>query len=260
MIRVLIVDYQPVAKAHAEYVGRVPGFEVAGQARTGAEALRQLGRTEIDLVLLDMYLPDMHGLDLTRSMRAAGHSADVIAVTVARDLSVIRAAVAYGIVQYVVKPFTFRTLHDKLEHYRQYRDRAAKGQRFVTQHQVDDLLASLHGAAPSGLPKGIGMESLDAVVAALESSGTALSAAQVAEVVGASRVTARRYLEHLAEAGLAQRQARHGRPGRPKVEYRLRPATPATRHAGDLTANQLRSDRPRSEEARLHTWTRGRTQ
>ena len=225
MIRVLIVEDQPVAaKAHAEYVGRVPGFEVAGQARTGAEALRQLGRTEIDLVLLDMYLPDMHGLDLIRSMRAAGHWADVIAVTVARDVSVIRAAVAYGIVHYVVKPFAFRTLHDKLEHYRQYRDRAAKGQRFVTQHQVDDLLAGLHGPASGDLPKGMSRESLDAVVRALENAGTALSAAQVAEVVGASRVTARRYLEYLAEAGLAQRQARYGTAGRPEMEYRLRPA------------------------------------
>jgi response regulator of citrate/malate metabolism len=226
VIRVLIVEDQPVAaEAHAEYVGRVPGFEVAGQARTGAEALRQLGRTEIDLVLLDMYLPDMHGLDLIRSMRAAGHSADVIAVTVARDASVIRAAVAYGIVYYLVKPFAFRTLHDKLEHYRQYRDRAATGQRFITQHQVDDLLAGLHGAASMDLPKGMSRESLDAVVAALDNAGTALSAAEVAEVVGASRVTARRYLEYLAGAGLAMRQARYGTAGRPEVEYRLRPAT-----------------------------------
>jgi response regulator of citrate/malate metabolism len=224
VIRVLIVEDQPVAAAaHAEYVGRVPGFEVAGQAMTGADALGQLARAEIDLVLLDIYLPDMHGLDVIRSMRAAGHSTDVIAVTVARDATVIRSAVAYGIVSYVVKPFALRTLHDKLEHYRQYRDRAAAGQRFVTQHQVDDLLAGLRSAAPE-LPKGVSRESLDAVVAALKDAGVALSAAQVAEMVGASRVTARRYLEYLAEAGLALRQARYGPAGRPEVEYRLRPA------------------------------------
>lgn len=222
MIRVLIVEDQPVvAEAHAEYVGRLAGFEVAGQARTGAEALRLLGRTEIDLVLLDIYLPDMHGLELVRSMRAAGHSADVIAVTVARDLSVMRAAVSFGIVHYVIKPFTVRTLQDRLEHYRAYHTRVTSGHHIVSQHQVDDLLTTLRGAGSTDLPKGMSRESFDAVAAALETSGVALTAAQVAGVMGASRVTARRYLEYLVEVGLAVRHARYGA-GRPAVAFEWR--------------------------------------
>jgi len=225
-IRVLIVEDDPVAAdADAVYVGRLPGFTVVGQARTGAEALQLLRQTAVDLVMLDIYLPDMRGLDVVRAMRATGHTADVIAVTSARDLAVVQGAVTYGIVHYLVKPFTFNTVRDRLERYRAYRDQMAGSEPVAAQHEVDHLLASLHGADRVDLPKGMSRESFDAVVAALKGSaaGTGMSAAEVAEVLGASRVTARRYLEYVAEAGLAVRQARYRGAGRPEVEYRWAP-------------------------------------
>ena len=120
--RVLVVEDEPVAlEAHAAYVERVPGFAVAATAATSHEALRALQSTEVDVVLLDMNLPDRHGLDVIRAMRAGGHRADVIAVTSARDLDVVRAAVSLGVVQYLLKPFVFATLRDRLEAYRAYR-------------------------------------------------------------------------------------------------------------------------------------------
>src|SRR4051794_20735835 len=84
------------AHAHVMYVGRVPGFVAVGKASTGAEARRVLERAPIDLLLLDLHLPDVHGLQLARSLRAAGHHADVVAVTSARDLAVVREGVSLG--------------------------------------------------------------------------------------------------------------------------------------------------------------------
>jgi response regulator of citrate/malate metabolism len=228
-IRVLVVEDDPVAvDAHAVYVGRLPGFVVAGQARTGGEALRLLGQTDVDLVMLDIYLPDMSGLDVVRAMRGAGHPADVIAVTRARDLAVVQGAVTHGIVQYLVKPFTFATMRDKFVRYQEYRSRISASSPVAAQHELDALLSSLHGADRVDLPKGMSTESFDAVVAALKDAGpgVGMSAAEVAEVLGASRVTARRYLEHLAQAGLAMRQARYHSAGRPEVEYRWRGSQP----------------------------------
>ncbi len=96
-IRVLVVEDDPVAAdAHIMYVGRVPGFTAVGTAHTGAEARRLLDRTRVDLLLLDLHLPDVHGLQLARSLRAAGYQADVIAVTSARDLAVVREGVSLG--------------------------------------------------------------------------------------------------------------------------------------------------------------------
>ncbi len=221
-IGVLVVEDEPVAAdAHRTYVERVPGFVVRGVALDGGGALRQLSdaSSKVDLVLLDMHLPDIHGLDVVRAMRTAGHRADVIAVTSARDLEVVRAAVSQGVVQYLLKPFTFAALRDKLERYAAYRLQFA-GDVAVGQHEVDRVLGTLRGNDPSSLPKGMSPDSLDAVVAVLRPTAEGLSATEVAAALGASRVTARRYLEHLAETGLAIRSSRYGSAGRPELEYR----------------------------------------
>ena len=222
-VRVLVVEDEAIAaQAHAEYVGRVAGFEVAGIARSGVEALRHLGQdSAVDLVLLDMHLPDVHGLDLLQRMRQDGHLCDVIAVTSARDLDVVKRAVAQGVVQYVLKPFTFAGLRTKLEQYSAYREQLVASGSEVVQGEVDQLLGLLRPAA-SQLPKGLSAETLRLVTERLRASDDALSASEVAETAGTSRVTARRYLEHLADSGLAERQSRSGRSGRPEVEYRWR--------------------------------------
>ncbi len=220
-IGVLVVEDEPVAAdAHRAYLERVPGFVVRGVVHDGAGAIRVLGdpSSAVDLVLLDMHLPDLHGLDVVRAMRTAGHRADVIAVTSARDLEVVRAAVSQGVVQYLLKPFTFAALRDKLERYAAYR-RQLEGDVASGQHEVDRALAMLRGIDPSSLPKGMSLESMDAVVGVLRPSGASLSAAEVAAAVGASRVTARRYLEHLANSALVVRRSRYGGTGRPEVEY-----------------------------------------
>jgi len=221
-IGVLVVEDEPVAAdAHRAYLERIPGFVVRAVVYDGAGAIRLLGdpSSAVDLVLLDMHLPDLHGLDVVRAMRTAGHRADVIAVTSARDLEVVRAAVSQGVVQYLLKPFTFAALRDKLERYAAYRHQL-EGDVASGQHEVDRALATLRGTDPNSLPKGMSLESMDAVVSVLRPSEASLSAAEVAAAVGASRVTARRYLEHLADAALVVRRSRYGGTGRPEVEYR----------------------------------------
>ena len=166
MLRVLVVEDEPVAAAaHAEYVRRVPGFDLAAVATTGQEALRVLKHQPVDLVLLDMNLPDLHGLDIVRSMRSAGHSTDVIAVTSARDLDVVRRSVSLGIVQYVLKPFVFSTLRERLESYARYRDQLAGDEVVASQQAVDRLLSQPRSGVTAGnpLPKGLSTESLEAV-------------------------------------------------------------------------------------------------
>lgn len=222
-VRVLVVeDEELTAEAHASYVGRVPGFELAGVARSAGEAARFLeSDPAVDLLLLDMHLPDGHGLGLVQRLRAKGRLVDVVAVTSARDAEVVRHAVAQGVVLYLLKPFSFATFRGKLEQYATYRDGLAAAHADLAQDEVDRLLDPLRASAGGlDLPKGMSPETLSAVSAAVrDASPGGRSASEVAEVVGASRVTVRRYLEHLADTGLVVRRPRYGGGGRPEVEY-----------------------------------------
>ena len=107
-IRVLVVEDEPIAAAaHAAYIGRLDGFTLAGSAPDGQSALRLMTELSaagqpVELVLLDMNLPDLHGLDIARRMRAAGLFADIIAITAVRELNIVRSAVATGVVQYLI--------------------------------------------------------------------------------------------------------------------------------------------------------------
>lgn len=219
-IRTLVVeDDVVIADAHREFVERVPGFTVVGVAHSGGEALRIVSGTPVDLVLLDFFLPDMGGLDVCRAIRASGHSADVIAVTSARDLATVRSAVSQGVVQYLLKPFAFATLRDKLDRYADYHRQMASSGEAGDQVEVDRALAVLRGSSGPSLPKGMSPTTLTAVVEELRAASAPLSASEVGEAVGVARVTSRRYLEHLVEQGLAERSARYGHAGRPEHLY-----------------------------------------
>jgi response regulator of citrate/malate metabolism len=222
VIRVLVVEDEPVAaEAHQHYVDRTPGFVTAAVAGTGAAALEALRRTAVDLILLDMNLPDTHGIELCRRIRGAGVDVDVLAVTSARELTTVRAAAVHGVVGYLLKPFTYPALRDRLVAYADYRARVTGGGDAAGQADVERVLDTVRATGPAPLPKGMGRDTLDAVVAAVRSAG-GLSAAEAGERIGASRITARRYLEYLAEAGLVDRLPRYGGAGRPEHEYRWR--------------------------------------
>lgn len=220
-IAVLVVEDDPVvAEAHASYVGRVAGFAVSGIAHTARDALRHLDREPVDLVLLDMGLPDLPGLDVVRTMRGHGHGADVIAVTSQRDLDMVRSAVSLGVVQYVLKPFVFPTLRERLESYRSYRETLVGAAEADTQAQVDSVLARLRPAAATpSVPKGMTEDLLARAAAAVREAGEPLSAAELGDALGVSRVTARRYAEHLVDSGRARRGNRYPGVGRPEVTY-----------------------------------------
>ncbi|SNS22549.1 Response regulator of citrate/malate metabolism [Geodermatophilus saharensis] len=222
MIRVLVVEDEPVAaEAHRTYVDRTAGFGTVAVAGTGAAALDALARTPVDLVLLDLHLPDASGLELCRRIRGAGADVDVLAVTSARELATVRAAAVHGVVGYLLKPFTYPALRDRLVAYAEYRSGLTAGGEAAGQAEIDRVLGAARPSRSAPLPKGMGRETLDAVVAAVRRA-RGVSAGETAEVIGASRITARRYLEYLAEAGLVERVPRYGGTGRPELEYRWR--------------------------------------
>lgn len=220
MIRTLIVedDYR-IATIHRTFTEQVAGFVVVGEARSATEALTLAERLRPDLVLLDIYLPDGSGIDVLGALRGPGrHPVDVIAITAAKDVDTLRAALQGGVVHYLVKPFQFNAFREKLESYAALRARLADlGE--VEQGDVDRLYGMLRSSA-TPLPKGFSATTLDLVVRALREDEIDSSASDVARRTGISRVTSRRYLDHLERTGAVELTLRYGVAGRPEHRYR----------------------------------------
>jgi response regulator of citrate/malate metabolism len=220
VIRVLIVDDDfMVARVHTGFVARVEGFEVVGTAHTGAEAVTTALRTTPDLVLLDLYLPDRFGLDVLSDLRRSGSDCDVIVITAAKEVDAVRGALRQGVVDYVLKPFGFPDLRERLERYAAQRD-LLHGGEVTGQDDIDRVLTRSGATGTSTLPKGLSPETVTLVSTALREAPGTLSASEAAERVGISRVSARRYLEYFVSTGRAAVTLKYGTTGRPERRYR----------------------------------------
>lgn len=224
MISTLIVedDYH-VAKIHAAYVRKIPGFAVAGHAASAAAARSEIDRLTPALVLLDLYLPDGNGLDVIRETLArAGRRPDFLVITAARDVASVRAAMQLGTVHYLVKPFSFAQIEERLVAYRDLHARLARTTE-AEQHEVDALYRLLRG--PAQPPKGQSGPTMAVIREFLQAAHRDVSATEVAEQIGISRATAQRYLAELARQGKIELRLHYGATGRPEHRYWI--ATPA---------------------------------
>ena len=222
-ISTLIVDddYR-VAAIHTAYVDRVNGFHSAGQAHTAAGAIDAVHALRPELVLMDVYLPDGDGLEVIRRLMETRDHPDFIVITAARDINTVRTAMQLGAVHYLVKPFGFDALRERLESYLSLRQQLA-GLDDAEQADVDALYGLLGGQSPAPpMPgKGHSATTLELVRNAVKSAATDVSAAEVAETIGVSRPTAQRYLMYLTRHGIVRLQLRYGAAGRPEHRYTM---------------------------------------
>jgi response regulator of citrate/malate metabolism len=226
-VNVLVVDDDfMVAKLHSRYVSATEGFRVVGVAHSGAEALRAAERLRPELVLLDIYLPDMDGVSVLRELRAAEERdgggrqpADVLFITAARDAATVRSALRAGALHYLIKPFNQAALQEQLRHVASLRTRLDQLDE-ARQEDVDRIF----GTRPPGsreLPKGLAAHTAELVERILREHQGDLSASECAEAGSLSRVSARRYLEYFVETGRVKVTLRYGGAGRPERRYRL---------------------------------------
>jgi response regulator of citrate/malate metabolism len=219
VIRTLIVDDDPTAVSiHREYVDRLPEFAAVATTTSGTEAVQLVDTLRPDLVLLDMYLPDLPGLEVLRALRASGRPpVDVIAITSAKNVDVLRGAMTLGVVHYIVKPFGFRAFRERLENYAAARSRLAVAQA-PGQREVDRIFALLRSGSDDMLPKGISAATLKVVIDSLRTAER-MTAGELATQAGFSESVARRYLKFLSDAGNVEYHPRYGSAGRPEHLY-----------------------------------------
>ncbi|GAA4389411.1 response regulator [Tsukamurella soli] len=225
-VRILVVDDDfRVAALHAGVVDAMAGLTAVGSARTASEARAVLADTPVDLALVDVYLPDGSGIDLVREIRC-----DAFVLGAANDSSTVRAGIAAGALVYLIKPFDNAELARRLAAYTAYRRILDAPQ--VTQAQVDAALSVLRSDPPTARRDDAVSVTERRVVAALTDAGGPLLADEIAERVGVSAGTARRYLADLVRSGVLAMELQYGSTGRPRQRYRLGARTDNPRETG----------------------------
>lgn len=214
---VIVEDDIGIAEIHRRNLDKIDYVEVIGIAASKEEATTLLDVLNPDLVLLDIYLPDGNGLDILRELRQKELSPDVILITADKDVNTLQEAMRGGVIDYLLKPVIFSRLEESINKY------LSQKQQFINrvdidQSMADAMLNSTSSATISRLPKGIDGVTLEKV-RQLFTNKNQLTADQAGELIGASRTTARRYLEYLISSGELSADLSYGSVGRPERTY-----------------------------------------
>ncbi len=220
MYQVLIVEDDPmVAMINEKYVQKHSQFAVAGICRDGRAALDFLAVHQVDLLIMDVFMPQMDGFETLRQIRKQKISVDVIMVTAANERESLEEALHLGIVDYLIKPFTFDRFRMALDKYISHMD-ALKDLDTLNQKSIDFIIDTTRKKSGDLHPKGIQEKTLQLIVAQMKAApGVWLTGDEIAERVGLTGVTVRRYLNYLTDAGIVTGEMNYSTGGRPCMRY-----------------------------------------
>ncbi|WHX60906.1 response regulator [Peribacillus frigoritolerans] len=219
---VIAEDDFRVADIHEKFLKNFDEIEVVGKAVNAKKTLRILEQKSPDLLLLDVYMPDQLGTDLLPDIRKKFPNVDIIMITAATDKEQLEKALHYGVENYLIKPVEMKRFNQVIEEYLK-KVHLMKSKQEIDQDFVDLILKKGSSVLESNdgqdLPKGVDEITLAKVIEVLEASDIGLSAEQVSGQIGASRTTARRYLEYLISVKKCKAEVVYGVVGRPERRY-----------------------------------------
>ena len=220
MYKVLIVEDDPmVAMINEQYIKRNKNFQLVGKCKDGAAALEFLEQNSVDLIVLDVYMPHMDGLETLRTIRNRQIPVDAIMVTAANDRSSVEEALHLGIVDYLVKPFTFDRFQMALEKYISQTN-AFRDFDTLNQKNIDYIIDNSRKKSEDAFPKGIQEKTLLLIMEYLkDNADNWFTGDEIAEQVGLTGVTVRRYMNYLAESGRVTAEMNYETGGRPCMRY-----------------------------------------
>lgn len=218
---VIAEDDFRIADIHEKYLSTFDEIDVVGKALNGEQTLELIKLKQPDLLILDVFFPDMMGTDLLPLIRKDFPKVDIIMITAATDKVFIETALNYGVIHYLIKPVNRERFDEVISEYIKRHSILMSNQE-INQTYVDLLFGKSFDQKMkknSGLPKGIDEITLEKVQAVLLTKRMGLSAEEVAKEIGASRITARRYLEYLSSINEAKAEVVYGIVGRPERKY-----------------------------------------
>ncbi|ANN35743.1 response regulator (plasmid) [Bacillus thuringiensis serovar coreanensis] len=224
MIKVLIVEDDPmVAMLNTHYLERVGGFELVQAVNSVKSAVEILEKSRVDLVLLDIFMPEETGFELLMYIRNQEKEIDIIMISAVHDMGSIKKALQYGVVDYLIKPFTFERFKEALTIYRE-KLTFMKEQQKISQSELDSLILQKEKREPTvtkELPKGLTKQTLQLIWQKIESlNGRVFTTDEMAQLVGISRVSIRKYVMFLTDIGVLENEMMYQHVGRPVSKLR----------------------------------------
>ena len=221
--KVLIVEDDPmVAMINEQYVCKNPLFKVAGTCRNGQEALDFLETNCVDLIVLDVFMPYMDGIETLKKIREKKIAAEVIMVTAANDSNTIEETMHLGVIDYLIKPFAFERFQVALEKFVSHHT-ILKANTVLDQSCIDNMISNSSvqtiNINQNELPKGIQKKTLALIEDYFSQNSGWQTVGMIAEKLGISIVTARHYMNYLEEQGFIVADINYSTGGRPSILY-----------------------------------------
>ncbi|MCQ2593158.1 MAG: response regulator [Treponema sp.] len=221
---VLIVEDDPmVSMINEQYVLKCADFSIAGTCRNGQEAVDFLKTQNADLILLDVFMPVMNGIETLKKIRELKVSSEVIMITAANDTSTIEETMHLGVLDYLIKPFAFERFTVSLQKFKN-KMQVLEGNPVMDQKRLDSLISNSSPAVPAenvgALPKGIQKNTLEHIQNYFNKNVTWQSVDMISEALGISVVTTRNYLNYLVKLNFIVEDINYNTGGRPCMLYK----------------------------------------
>jgi two-component system CitB family response regulator len=218
----IVEDDIRIAEINRRFVEKIDGFSVCGIALNREDAKEQISILHPDLIILDIYFPDMNGLDLLRWIRSEFRGIEVIMVTAATEAETLTYALNDGVFDYIVKPVVFQRFKQTLLDFKNYKSSIYQlsETKEINQSIIDSVIKKDKPDIESAvLPKGIDRITLDKILTILTNDIDGYTAEDLGQLAGVSRTTARRYLEFLVTENKVSADTSYGGVGRPERIY-----------------------------------------
>lgn len=229
MYRVLIVEDDPmVSMINEQYVRKNKEFAVVSSLRNGKDALAFLEKNRVDLIILDVFMPYLDGIETLKKIREQKIDSEVIMVTAANDAQTLEETMHLGVLDYLVKPFAFERLQVALEKFKMQKN-ALKENQVFDQKSIDRLLsnsgfsgnrAGIRREGEKNYPKGIQEATLKRFSEYFGENSGWNSTDTISERLSVSIVTARHYLNYLVSQNQIEEDVNYDTGGRPCMLYR----------------------------------------
>lgn len=222
--KVLIVEDDPmVAMINEQYVKQNKNFTVSSICRNGDEALSFLEDNAVDLIVLDVFMPVMDGVETLKTIRERKVSSEVIMVTAANDTQTLERTMHLGVLDYLIKPFTMERFSIALEKFMS-QNKTLKENTILDQKSIDLLMSSKQESKQflreAEYPKGINRKTLSTIMNFFDENTGWQTVDMIADKLKISIVTIRHYMNYLVEKRIVMEDINYETGGRPSMLYR----------------------------------------